>query len=352
MSRDSRLSKLLPGLTARERAILVLQSWREDKQEDLSWRRTMPQNQTNEFNRYIGLMNVANRELHLLIGRIEHMADKLDVRFAWLTSLILWQEHVDEIRRAVRVAVREPISEGEYAARVEANRSRWVDLEELAAELASDAGGWREEDYEADEEGHQQLTDEAWDRVCGAKKGWLLEQIAAGNLEARGKGRRLKVQEGDFDDLIGHEGGAAPQDYLSYRVVPDSEAAQTETDRALLGSLQRVLDWKPVEGGEGSSGVPDMPGRLLDALKVGIAGGLILAWVELRTTEHVLEEIGVEFEGADPLKPRGREMLAETKRRLLKLQEELRYFRMEVVLRDPLPEEIEEMRAFVQERSS
>lgn len=52
-----------------------------------------------------------------------------------------------------------------------------------------------------------------------------------------------------------------------------------------------------------------------------------------------------------PLKPHGREMLDETKRKLLKLQEELHYFSMEVVLREPLPEELDEIRAFVMERA-
>ena len=89
MNIDSRLRKVMPALSARERAILVLDSWKEDKPEDPSWRLTMPTSQSEEFNRLIALMNVANRELRLLIGRLEHMAEKLDLRFAWLTCLVL-----------------------------------------------------------------------------------------------------------------------------------------------------------------------------------------------------------------------------------------------------------------------
>ena len=95
-----------------------------------------------------------------------------------------------------------------------------------------------------------------------------------------------------------------------------------------------------------------MPEMLIDGLKKGTAGGMIFAWVELRTIETVLDEIAVEFEGADPLKPRNRETLEATKQKLLKLKGELEYFRMEVLLREPLPEELDDMRAFVQERAS
>ena len=38
MSLDGRLNKLAPMLTAQERAILVLESWKEGRQEDPAWR--------------------------------------------------------------------------------------------------------------------------------------------------------------------------------------------------------------------------------------------------------------------------------------------------------------------------
>jgi hypothetical protein len=42
------------------------------------------------------------------------------------------------------------------------------------------------------------------------------------------------------------------------------------------------------------------------------------SWADPRTFEQVLDEIGIEFEGTDPLKPRGREMLEATKQKLLR----------------------------------
>jgi hypothetical protein len=65
----------------------------------------------------------------------------------------------------------------------------------------------------------------------------LWERVAEGTLPVRGKSRRLKVQKGAFDDLVGHESGAVAEDNLLYQVPPDSRAQQAEAGRALLGKL-------------------------------------------------------------------------------------------------------------------
>ena len=54
MNIESRLKKVIPALSARERAILVLRSWQDGTPEDRSWRLAMPSDQTREFNRLIG----------------------------------------------------------------------------------------------------------------------------------------------------------------------------------------------------------------------------------------------------------------------------------------------------------
>ena len=56
---DGRLNKLYPGLTAKERAVLVLKGWKQDTEEDPLVRRTMPVEQGAEFNIYIDLLNGA-----------------------------------------------------------------------------------------------------------------------------------------------------------------------------------------------------------------------------------------------------------------------------------------------------
>jgi hypothetical protein len=138
VSIDARLSRLSSALSARERAILVLGSLKDKTPEDPAWRHTMPRDQVHEFNRLIGLMNVANRELSLIIGHLAQSTREMGVREAWLVSLVLWQEHIDEIRRAIRLTVREPITESQHGALVEATRAEYVPVDELAAMLAGE----------------------------------------------------------------------------------------------------------------------------------------------------------------------------------------------------------------------
>ena len=229
MSLDARLSRLSSALSAKERAVLVLGSLKEKTPEDPAWRHTMPQDQVREFNRYIGLMNVVNRELAILIGGQARTADELGVREAWLVSLTLWQEHIDEIREALRVVFRRPAS---------ASRRR----------------------------------------------------------------------------------------------------------------LEAVLDWRPLDS-DATDGTQAVPEKLIAGLRRGIAGQMISCWVHLRTCEVVIDELAREFGGVDPLKPALRSELDQTKRELLTIQEHLRWLQMEVVLRDPLEAELQEMRGWAKQRA-
>jgi hypothetical protein len=94
MSLDQRLSRLAPALTAQERAILILEAWKDGRQEDPAWRLHMPREQTSAFNHYIELMNQANVVLGKIIGVISFQAEALEQREAWLVGLTLWQEHI------------------------------------------------------------------------------------------------------------------------------------------------------------------------------------------------------------------------------------------------------------------
>ena len=82
--KDRRLSRLSSVLTAQERALLVLRSWKEGREEDPSWRSTMPDEQVLEFNRYIRLMNGVNRNLGPLLLHLEASVEMLSLRLGWL----------------------------------------------------------------------------------------------------------------------------------------------------------------------------------------------------------------------------------------------------------------------------
>jgi hypothetical protein len=261
-------------------------------------------------------------------------------------TTVLWQEHVQEIRAAVRLAVQEPITQSDHVKVLQANRDEWVEVEELAAFAANREGAWSDEDYETDDESSRYLTDEAWDRACDAKERELRAMVAKGKLEGRGRGKTLKVRMGSFDDAFGRESSTAPEDWLFYRVVPDAQPDDAATEQALLQRVSRVLGWMPADG-EPRPDLVGFPARLAERLKQRIAYELIEAWVELLCVEAGLGQIADSLGTHDALVPGSRELLEETKAQLLESQEQLRALHREVVMRDPLEEELAEMRQFL-----
>ena len=84
----SRLQRLAPGLTARERAILVLRSMKDKTPEDPAWRNSMPTNQASEFSRLIVLMNACNIFLPLYISVLEQRADRLHMQVSCMLAIL------------------------------------------------------------------------------------------------------------------------------------------------------------------------------------------------------------------------------------------------------------------------
>jgi hypothetical protein len=309
----------------------------------------MPSEQSHAFNRYIDLMNKANVVLGRIIGALALQTDALEQREMWLVDMTLWEEHVEDIRRAIRWAVREPITQSEYNAANQAARDEWVSVTELAAFLAGQREEWPEDDYETmDGEYGPVIKDEAWDRGVAEEERKLRAMVARGELPSRGKGKRLELQQGVLS-RFGHEVGAASEDYLAFRVVPDEEAEAVQTERKDLKQLQQVLELLPYDLVAESSNLHE---RLRSGLRETTALRLISRWVEMRCVEVLVDEIGEAFNGVDPLKPPFREKLDDTRRRLQAVQEHLECLRMEVVLRDPLPEELEEMRGWLEEMAA
>jgi hypothetical protein len=85
-----KIERLYDRLTARERAILVLRSWKEGKEEEPGWRWSMPLDQTAEFNRLIDLMNGVNQHLAPFVFATAPEVDKLGLRLGWMAAFTLW----------------------------------------------------------------------------------------------------------------------------------------------------------------------------------------------------------------------------------------------------------------------
>jgi hypothetical protein len=147
---------------------------------------------------------------------------------------------------------------------------------------------------------------------------------------------------------FGHEVGAASEDYLSYRVIPDDQAEEVKVERKLLRGLQRVINWQHFEGPDAEE-LAGMPERMCIGLRETTAYQLISTWVQVRCIDVLVGEIGESFNGIDPLRPVFRDKLEGTRQKLIAVKEHLGLLNVEAVLRDPLDEELEEMRSWFAE---
>ncbi|MPZ48907.1 MAG: hypothetical protein GEU75_06295 [Dehalococcoidia bacterium] len=336
----------MPTLTAKERAILILESWKDDKPEDPSWRRSMPSSQAQEFNRYIGLMNGANLKIGTIyILLIDQFIDKLELRFCWYVALKLWEEQIDDIQHIVQVSSREPITESDYEAEVAKVREEWVPVKELAEFLAGQKTDWAETDWESvDESETREVTDAAWDREVKSQGRRLRTLVESKEILARGKGRSLKLQMGSFDGAFGRTTAAVPEDLLRYRIIPDCFADEVEQERRSQEAMLATLEWERIGIVGDPPGAINVRKRLMEALQTSLAACFCDCWQQLRAVETVVEEIGAEFDGADPLRPAHRSMLDACRKKLLQMQEQLQYLEIEAVQTEPDDEFLETLR--------
>jgi hypothetical protein len=106
MSGEQRLDRLYPGLTARERGVLVLRAYKAGEKPDPQIYHSTPDAQAHAFNRYIHLMNCVNTELATVLFIIREQIAKTDLKYAWFMTLAIWGMETqilgDEVLAATR----------------------------------------------------------------------------------------------------------------------------------------------------------------------------------------------------------------------------------------------------------
>jgi hypothetical protein len=115
---------------------------------------------------------------------------------------------------------------------------------------------------------------------------------------------------------------------------PDDQAEEVEVERFYLRRLRHVLNWQQPDGPD-TDELTGIPERRRTGPRETTAYRLISTWVLLRTVDVLVKEIGEAFNG--------------TREKLLSIREHLLFLSMDVVLREPLDEELEEMRGWVAE---
>jgi hypothetical protein len=148
-----RLDRLLPGLTARERAILALRAVKAGTPGNLAWRLRMPTYQVAEFNRLACLINACNCYLPLLIMTLEQVTEQLRLRCSWVILTVHLGDALTEIaallpptsrHEAEQVAAREPLVELPWVE--DGNERSWSAVVERSGESArcEVVGLWRQ----------------------------------------------------------------------------------------------------------------------------------------------------------------------------------------------------------------
>ena len=302
---DGRLNKLYPGLTAKERAVLVLKGWKQDTEEDPLVRRTMPAEQGAEFNLYIDLLNGAC-ELSPYVHAIGIMIDQMDLRYGWLLTLDLWAMHALTMAEYMWSETKEPITKSEYRQRQEAARAEMVPATELAELLAEEHEGWAAADLKDRDDGEPTVTTAAWKRVRKEKERELAALVGEGVLEGDRKGRRHLINAGSFYGRRGEEAPVWPDWGLEFDIRPDSEAKEVDRRRRSRESAREALMRGPSfaalfgRGSAGDSGgrdgVESKADRIVAIHEERLREGAKELWRSLVAGETVVAEMEERFD--------------------------------------------------------
>ncbi len=335
MTKNARLDKLYPGLTAHERALLVLQAWKDDTDEDPQVRNTMPNSQVDEFNRYIALMNGCNQHLGPYILVLRAVVEQLSLKLGWLMTIRLWTLNSEELAFAAFRAAREPIAKSVYLLRVKKEREREVPLRELAEMLA--------ERSIADD-----ATERQWQREVTKKAKDIERAVKSGAVAAHKRGRGLLVQLGSFYDWLGEPIPVHPDWGIEYEVR--SAADDIDALRERFDGLKDAVRNSPtgaeltLEAGREPERMERFARDASESLSEAIRDGVVGKWRELRTVETVLAETTEEFGGEDPLIPEARSFLDDVRAQLEDLRSS---FGEKIELEEPGEEMVGQVRKLV-----
>lgn len=339
---SGRINRVYEGLTARERAVLVLRAWKKGEDEDLMVRLTMPGHQAREFNRLIDLMNAVNQSLGPLILLLHERRLALSQRLGWLGSLTLFDSTIETVRWFIAACVKQPLTREEWQRARRRAEDELIPAEELAEEEADEYEDWRPEDIERDDDGEEFVSEAAWGRVKKERMKALSRLVKEGSLQGRRTRKGLSIRAGSYYGWRGKEVPLCLDLPLQVEVVPDPESEQLRRWRLLWPNVQREIGLFPEEGRAGRRA-----GELRRALEPRIKDELRYLWAHLRAAQRVIAEAAVEFDGEDPCLPPLREVLEGLEAGLREEYEFARRLMRPFRLREPGDGEMDAVRGLV-----
>lgn len=310
---ERRLERVAETLTAKERALLVLGALKEERPVDVAWRRTMPEHQAEEFDRYVTKISGLNVKLGSYILALHKEVEKLELRLESIVTLLrsglaAWQTRFFLMRET-----KEQVTESEYSELQAEARAELMLASELAELLVEEGRG------------QEAARDEAWERLRGEKQRELAGLVEQGVLAGSEQGGGLFVEAGPFFDWLGEPVPLQPAWALEYEVLADEEVEQVRrrrAERALVRKLAReapmqetarLLGWVE-EFVELAEQTPrdDLLERHVRLVRAGMAERRR----QFGAVDLMVEEVRRELEGEDPLLPDRRELLEQSRKTL------------------------------------
>ena len=292
---SARWRRLTPGLSAQERALLLVRGYKEDRRPDAHLRATTPEQQWPEVSRLLGLARAVNWRLAGLVVLYQEQVAHHHTQLAWLATLKLWGDGARDISLALTFTAEEAITESDHRRRLAEALAEEMTLAEAAGYLVAR----REEEPEDDHD---------WERAERQELSRLKQAVRDGQLLA-GKGT---VCAGDLWDWLGVEGEAHPEHGLALRVVPDDQAERAERQRCWHGVAQEALARAPVRfaGGEKPGHAPAPSERMAYLAERDFLARLGRTWLDVAALERAIGEVAEELGGEDPMHPELRGLLA------------------------------------------
>jgi hypothetical protein len=219
--------------------------------------------------------------------------------------------------------------------------------------LAERYPGWADEDLVPQEGDDEPLVrPAAWKRMCREKEQEIARLVEQGVLVGTRKRQRLYVNAGSFYDWLGEPVPVFPDWGREFDILPDKKAGEVRRLRQAREAAREALTHVPLSLGEDLVGRklghspkdPARANRVADVLGTTLREGIQMRWRELLEVELVLEEIAPEFDGEDPARPRERQALAEGKKELKELHQQVQEYVGSFDLPGPDEEEMEQMR--------
>ena len=311
MSLDSRLGRLSPGLSARERVVLYVRAALEGQRIDPSVGATMPNSQVAEANRYV---TIANGILHVLLPQaliLQADVEALSLRFQLLLTWAAWGTERTRLRNALQLLAVIPIAQTEYDRLVSEGRAEYLPYAE-AAELLEVID--ERLDGPRDEHGYERE---------------LRRLIKAGNVRSRGKGDALEVDVGSIYDYLGKRFEPFAIGAWRYQPVPDSEYARHRWRAEMEATeLERVdkgpgMPRFPLAAAEPQASAAMQPADAArDALALRARSDMLSYWSRLLAIEAVRDEAVEQFEDEGVIPESMDSLLARARLGLIDLYEQ------------------------------